>query len=76
MRRIDTIAAVLTTAAVAVPVASAGNGVASANTQVTRQIVGTHVANTHRVHTAVLLQRHQVQVAYAKRWALLRARIR
>ena len=76
MKRIATIAAILTTAAVAVPVASASNGVATANTQVIRQIVGTQVANTHRAHTAVLLQRHQVRVAHAKRWTILRATIR
>ena len=44
MKRIATIAAVLTTAAIVAPVATAGN-VAQIKPQVTAQIVGVQVAN-------------------------------
>jgi hypothetical protein len=86
MKRIATIAAVLTTAVVAVPVAAGGNNVATKNTQVVRQVVGVQVANTqvvrtklanrHRVTTAAKVQRHRVQILRAQRWTLLRAQLR
>jgi hypothetical protein len=76
MKRIATIAAVVTAAAVTAPLAAGGNVVATANKQVVTQIVGTQVAKSHRAHVAIALQRHQVQVAQAKRWALLRAQVR
>ena len=85
MKRIATIAAVITTAAVAVPVASGGNVVATANTQVVkqiankqvvRQIANTQVAKSHRAYALIAMQRHQIQIAHAQRWALLRAQLR
>jgi hypothetical protein len=71
MKRIATIAAILTTAAIAVPsVASAGN-VAQVKLQVTAQIVGAQGSQVQRAKAAVTVQRHAVQLANAKRFSIL-----
>ncbi len=76
MKRIATIAAVLTTAAIAAPVASAGNIAVQVKPQISAQVIGAQVANAQRAQAAVAIQRHRVQVAQAKRWAILRTQIR
>jgi hypothetical protein len=77
MKRIATIAAVLTTAAIVAPVATAGNISAQIKPQISAQIVGVQVAQVQRVKAAVSVQRHTVQLASAKRFSiLLRAQIR
>lgn len=71
VKRIATIAAILTTAAIAVPsVASAGN-VAQVNPQITAQIIGVQTAKVQRAKAAVTVQRHSVQLANAKRFSIL-----
>ena len=77
VRRIATIAAILTTAAIAVPsIASAGN-VAQAKLQVTAQLAGAPAAKLQRANAAVRAQRHSVQLANAERVSiLLHAQIR
>ena len=75
MKRIATIAAVVTAAAVAVPTATAQNR-AQVMPQVTAQVVGVQVATVQRAQAAVSLQRHLVQIAYAKRVSLQRANVR
>jgi hypothetical protein len=71
VRRIATIAAILTTAAIAVPtVASAGN-VAQVKLQITSQIIGVQTAKAQRAQAAVTVQRHTVQLANAKRFSIL-----
>jgi hypothetical protein len=72
MKRIATVAAVITASAVAPSVASAGNVAAQAQPQVSAQVVGVQVAKVQRAQIAVSVQRHLVQVAYAKRISLLR----
>lgn len=69
MKRIATIAAVIAAAAVAVPTATAQNR-AQVKPQVTAQVVGVQVAKVQRAQAAVSLQRHLVQIAYAKRISL------
>jgi len=78
MKRIATIAAVVTTAAIAVPsVAAAGGVTAQVKPQVSVQIVGVQVAKVQRAKAAVSVQRHTVQLANAQRFSiLLRAQIR
>ena len=73
MKRMVTIGAVVTAFAVAPAVASAGNVAAQTKPQVTAQVVGVQVAKVQRAQAAVSLQRHLVQVAYAKRVSLRRA---
>ena len=73
MKRIAIITAVITAFAVAPAVASAGNVAAQTKPQVTAQVVGVQVAKVQRAQAAVSLQRHLVQVAYAKRVSLRRA---
>ena len=75
MKRIATIAAVVTAAAVAVPTATAQNR-AQVMPQVTAQVVGVQVARVQRAQAAVSLQRHLVQIAYKKRVSLQRANVR
>lgn len=75
MKRIATIATVVTAAAVAVPTATAQNR-AQVKPQVTAQVVGVQVARVQRAQAAVSLQRHLVQIAYAKRVSLQRANVR
>ena len=75
MKRIATIAAVVTAAAVAVPTATAGNR-AQVKPQVTAQVVGVQVAKVQRAQAAVSLQRHLVQVAFSKRFSLQRTHVR
>ena len=77
MKRIATIAAVLTTAAIAVPSVAAGGNVAQVKPQVSAQIVGAQIATVQRAKAAVSVQRHSVQLANAKRFSiLLRAHVR
>jgi hypothetical protein len=81
MKRIATIGAVVTAFAVAPSVAGAGNHTARAHTQVSTQVAQVQiahvqvahvqVANVSRANTAIIIQRHQVQVAHAKRFVLL-----
>jgi hypothetical protein len=76
MKRIATIAAVLTTAAIVAPVAAAGN-VAQVKPQVSAQIARVQVAKVQRANTAVTVQRISSQRANARRFSiLLRAQIR
>jgi len=76
MKRIATIAAILTTAAIVAPAAAAGN-VAQVKSQVTAQIVGVQTAKVQRAKAAVSVQRHTVQLVNAKRFSiLLHAQIR
>jgi hypothetical protein len=71
VKRIATIAAILTTAAIAAPtVASAGN-VAQVKLQITTQIIGVQTAKVQRAKAAVTIQRHTVQRANAKRFSIL-----
>jgi hypothetical protein len=74
MKRIATIGAIVTAFAVAPSVAAAGDNPAQAKTSVASHAVVVYVANTHRAHTAVLVQR--VQVAQALRFSVLRAHLR
>ena len=81
MKRIATIAAVITAFAVAPSLAAAGNVVAQVTPQVSTQVVGTEVARTQvarsqHVQTAVSLQRHVVQLRLARHLGTLRAQIR
>ncbi len=76
MKRTATIGAIVTAFAVAPSVAAAGNVAAQAQPQVSAQVVGVQVAKVQRAQAAVSLQRHLVQVAYAKRFSLLRAQVR
>jgi CRP-like cAMP-binding protein len=70
MKRIATIAAVLTTAAVVAPVATAGS-VVQVKPQISAQIARVQVAKVQRANTAVTVQRHTVQLAKAKRFSIL-----
>lgn len=77
MKRIATIAGVLTAAAIAVPSVAAAGNVVQVKPQITAQVVGVKVANVQRAKAAVTIQRHSVQLANAKRFSiLLRAQIR
>jgi hypothetical protein len=81
MKRIATVAAVLTAGAIAVPVAAGGNVAAQSKPQVTAQVVDIQISKVQRAQAAVslqrhLIQRHLVQVAHAKRVTLLRAKVR
>jgi hypothetical protein len=76
MKRIATIAAVLTAAAVAVPVAAAGNDAAQSKPQITAQIVDIQVAKVQRAQAAVTVKRHLIQVSKAKRFSVLRMNVR
>ncbi len=75
MKRIATVGAVITAFAIAPSIAAAGN-VVQVTPRVTTQVVGVQVANVQRVQVAVAVQRHRVQVAQAKKWAVLRAQLR
>ena len=76
MKRIATIAAVLTTAAIVAPVATAGT-VAQVKPQISAQIVGVQVAKVQRANAAVTVQRISSQRANARRFSiLLHAQIR
>ena len=75
MKRIATIAAVVTAAAVVVPTATAQNR-AQVKPQITAQVIGVQVSRAQRAQAAVSLQRHLVQVAYATRISLQRTKIR
>ena len=76
MKRIATIAAVLPTAAIVAPVATAGN-VAQIKPQISAQIVGVQVAKVQRANAAVRVQRSSSQRANARRFSiLLHAQIR
>lgn len=75
MKRIATIGAVITAFAIAPSVASAGN-VVQMKPQFKAQVIGAQVVTAQRAQAAVSVQRHRVQLAQAKRWAILRAQIR
>lgn len=75
MKRIATVAAIVTATAVAVPTATAQNRT-QVKPQVTAQVVGIQVAKVQRAQAAVSLQRHLVQISKAKRFSLLRANAR
>ena len=81
MKRIATIGAILTTAAIAAPSVAAGGNVAQVTPQISQQIsaqvIGTQVSTVQRAKAAMTVQRHLVQVAQGKRFSLLvRAQIR
>jgi hypothetical protein len=77
MKRIATIAAILTAAAVAVPSVAAAGNVAQFKPQITAQVIGAQVAQVQRAKAAVTVQRISSQRANAKRFSiLLRAQIR
>lgn len=76
MKRIATIAAVLTAAAVAAPVAAAGNDAAQSKPQVTAQVVDIQVSKVQRAQAAVTVKRHLIQVSKAKRFSVLRMNAR
>jgi hypothetical protein len=81
MKRIATIAAVVTAFAVAPSLAAGGNFAAEVTPQVSTQVVGTQVARTQlaraqRAQAAVSVQRHLVQVRLARRFAELQPQIR
>jgi hypothetical protein len=72
MKRIATLGAIVTAFAVAPAVATAGN-VAQVKLQNHKpEVVKVEVAKVQRATAAVTLQRHLVQVAYAKRVVHLR----
>jgi hypothetical protein len=75
MKRIATIAAVITAFAIAPSLASGGT-VTQVKPQITAQIIGAKVATAPRAQVAVSVQTHRVQIAQAQRWAILRAQLR
>ncbi len=75
MKRIATIGAVITAFAIAPSIAAAGN-VVQVKPQITAQVIGAQVASVQRVQAAVSVQRHRVQVAQARKSAVLRAQLR
>jgi hypothetical protein len=70
MKRIATLGAVVIAFAVAPAVAAAGNE-AQVKPQVTAQVVDVQIAKVQRAQVAVSVQRHLVQIANVKRFALL-----
>jgi lipid II:glycine glycyltransferase (peptidoglycan interpeptide bridge formation enzyme) len=77
VKRIATIAAVLTAAAIAVPSIASAGSVVQIKPQITVQIVGAQASQAQRAKAAVTVQRHAVQLANAKRLSiLLHAQIR
>jgi hypothetical protein len=78
MKRIATLGAVVAAFAVAPASALAGNGnfTAQVKPQLRAQVIGAQVASIQRVQATVSVQRHRVQLAQAKRWAVLRAQLR
>jgi hypothetical protein len=77
MKRIATIAGIITAFAVVPSVAAAGNSAAQAQPQITAQVITVQVAKVQRAQIAVSVQRHLVQIAQAKRFSpMLRAQIR
>ncbi len=76
MKRIATIAAIITAFAVAPSVAAAGNASAQVKAQVSAQVIGAQTAKAQRATAAFTVQRHLVQIAQARRFALIRAQIR
>ena len=78
MKRIATIAAVVTAFAVAPSLAAGGNFAAEIKPQVSAEVVGAQVARaqvarSERAQVAVSIQRHVLQIKMAKRFAVLRA---
>ena len=78
MKRIATIAAVITAFAIAPSVASAGGGnfAAQVKPQFKAQVIGAQVASVYRAQAAVSVHTHRVQLAQAQRWTILRAQLR
>ena len=75
MKRIATIGAVLTAFAIAPSLASAGN-VAQVKPQFRAEVVKAQVVKTQRFRAAVSVERHQLQIAQAQRWTILRVQVR
>ncbi len=71
MKRIATIAAILTTAAIAVPSVAAAGNVVQVKPQISAQISRVQVANVQRANTAVTVQRISSQRANAMRFSIL-----
>ena len=78
MKRIATIAAVITAFAIAPSVASAGGGnfAAQVKPQFKAQVIGAQVASVQRVQAMVSVQRHRIQLAQTQKWTKLPAPIR
>ena len=76
VKRIATIAAIVTAFAVVPSVAAAGNASAQVKAQVSAQVIGVQTAKTQRATAAFTVQRRPVQIAQARRFALIRAQIR
>ena len=81
MKRIATIAAVVTAFAVAPSLAAGGNQPQVSAQVIRAQVANTQVANTQvakvrRAQAAVSVQRHLVQIKLARRYAELRPLIR
>ncbi|OFW74825.1 MAG: hypothetical protein A2Y55_03865 [Actinobacteria bacterium RBG_16_68_12] len=71
MKRIATIAAVLTTAAIAVPSVVAAGNVAQFKPQVSTQVVSAQVSTVQRAKLAVSVQRVSAQRSQAQRFSVL-----
>ena len=71
MKRIATIAAVLTTAAIAVPSVAAAGNVAQVKPQVSTQVVSAQVSTVQRAKIAVSVQRVSAQRSQAQRFSVL-----
>jgi hypothetical protein len=71
MKRIATIGAIITALAVAPSVAAAGNSAAQVKPQLSAQVIGVQTLKVQRAQAAVSGQRHLVQVAQSKRFAMV-----
>jgi hypothetical protein len=71
MKRIATIAAVLTTAAIAAPAVASGGNVAQVRTQVRTQVVSTQISTVQRAQVAMSVQRASSQRSQAQRFSVL-----
>ena len=78
MKRIATIAAVITAFAIAPSVASAGGGnfAAQVKPQFKAQVIGAQVASVQRVQAAISVERYRIQLAQTQKWTKLPAPIR
>jgi hypothetical protein len=71
MKRIATIAAVLTTAAIVAPSVAAGGNVAQVSTQVRAQVISAQISTVQRAQLAVSVQRASSQRSQAQRFSIL-----
>jgi hypothetical protein len=71
MKRIATIAAVLTTAAIVAPVATAGSISAQVKPQMSAQIARAQIATVQRANVAVSVQRISWMTWNARRFSIL-----